>query len=245
MGTGEMLRQAAGIHWLKAVDAIFFSHLYFGGWSSLTVRSWMYHLFYIAVLAAVVGLAMVGLPRLLRRSAIVTLLAVYVSFWMGQFYNVILLYMSKGLGGSMGWYMYAVVAAEVTLCVAGLRTLAPAPVSGWVAAAGAAMFALLDLYTVHAVAIPYYSGMIRHKVNGSLMAVHWAAFQSVGIGGAAERLAAFKRPYVPEPALAGLWALYLLGTAGILVCVFARRRKLGVSPIDRASVPTPCPVTRF
>jgi len=212
IGPGELARQAAGIHWGKAIDAIFLSHLYFGGWSSLTVRSWMYHLFYVAILAAAAGLV-----RAFKQPAIRTLLAVYLCFWLGQLYNVTILYISKGLAGSMGWYMYAVVGAEVTLCVAGLRSLMPATASRWISAGGAAMFALLDLYTVHGVAIPYYTGMIRHRSNGSVEALHWAAFQGTGIGGGLERLAMF----VPTAVLAGLWLLYLLGTAGILACVWA------------------------
>ncbi|MEI9976536.1 MAG: hypothetical protein WDO73_33450 [Ignavibacteriota bacterium] len=116
MGTGEMIRKTAGIDWAKAIDAIFLSHLYFGGWSSLTVRSWMYHVFYMAILAAAIGLA-----RVFRQPPVLTLLLLYLCFWLGQFYNVAILYLSKGLAGSMGWYMYAVVGAEVTLCVAGLR----------------------------------------------------------------------------------------------------------------------------
>ena len=216
-GPGEMLRQATGIDWAKAIDAIVFSHLYFGGWSSLTVRSWMYHVFYAAILAAAVGLALS-----LRRPAVLALLAIYLSFWLGQLYNVTLLYMSKGLAVSMGWYMYAVVGAEVTLCVAGLRSLLPSRAAGWVAAAGAALFALLDLYALHAVAIPYYTGMIQHRVDGSLGALHWAAFRAVGIGGAVERLTAFKSPFVAAPVLVGLWLLYLLGTVGALACVSAR-----------------------
>jgi hypothetical protein len=219
-GVGQMLRQAGGINWAKAIDAIFFSHIYFGGWSSLTVRSWMYHLFYIAILAAAAGLV-----RLLPRPAILTLVMIYLCFWLGQIYNVVLLYISKGLAGSMGWYMYAVVGAEVVLSIAGLRRLAPARASGWITAVGGAMFTLLDLYTVHAVAVPYYTGMIRHKVNGSLGALHWAGFQSVGICGAVERLTVF----VPATLLVALWLLYLLGTAGALACAC---QKPGVSPIE-------------
>jgi 4-amino-4-deoxy-L-arabinose transferase-like glycosyltransferase len=212
-GAGEMARQAAGIHWITAIDSIFFSHLYFGGWSSLTVRSWMYHLFYAAIL-----LAAVGLVRLWKAPAILTLLLIYASFWLGQAYNVALLYISKGLAGSMGWYMYAVVGAEVALCCAGLRSLLPRRYARWVAAGGVAMFGLLDLYTVHAVAIPYYTGMIQHRANGSLAALHAAGFQAVGIAGAVERLATF----VPVPVLVGLWVLYLSGTAGALACAGAR-----------------------
>ena len=218
VGLSEMVRQAARIDWIKAIDAIFLSHLYFGGWSSLTVRSWMYHLLYIGIAAGAVGLVR-GLVGGDRRPAIPILLAVYLCFWLGQIYNVVLLYMSKGLAASMGWYMYAVVGAEVTLCMAGLRNLAPSRVSRWIAPAGAAMFALLDLYTVHAVAAPYYAGMLRHRANGSMEALHAAGLQSVGIAGAVERLATF----VPPAMLVGLWLLYLSGTAGALACACARK----------------------
>jgi hypothetical protein len=214
VGIAEMARQTARINWLKAIDAIFLSHLYFGGWSSLTVRSWMYHLFYAFILGGAIGLA-----RVWRRPAIRTLLAIYLCFWLGQVYNVVLLYMSKGLEGSMGWYMYAVVGAEVTLCLAGLRSLVPARAARWMAGAGAALFALLDVYTVHGVAIPYYTGMIRHRANGSLEALYAAGFRAVGIGGAVDRLAMS----VPAAVLVALWILYIIGTAGPLWCAFARK----------------------
>jgi len=209
MGAFEMVRKSAGIDWWKAVDTISFSHLYFGGWSSLTVRSWMYHLFYISILAAAIGVF-----RLVRRPAVGALLAVYLSFWLGELYNVVMLYLSKGLPGSMGWYLYAVVGAEVTLCVAGLRALLPRRVSPWIPATGAVVFALLDFYTLHAVAIPYYTGMIRHRADGSLQALHWAGLQSVGLGQAADRLSEF----VPPVLLGGLWLLYLAGMAGSVAC---------------------------
>jgi hypothetical protein len=210
-GPGEILRQATGLNWARAIDAILFSHLYFGGWSSLTARSWMYHVFYAAILAAAVGLA-----RLLRRPAILTLLLIYLAFWAGQLYNATLLYMTKGVAVSMGWYMYAVVGAQAALCVTGLRKLFPPIAARWVAMGGAALFAMLDLYTVHCLAIPYYTGMIRHRVNGSLGALHWAGFQFVGAVGAFERLTAFKSPLVPAPLLAALWLAYLLGTAALM-----------------------------
>ena len=226
VGAREMVSKAAGIDWVKAIDSIFFSHLYFGGWSSLTVRSWMYHLFYIAILAAAVGLM-----RSLRRPAIGVLLSIYLCFWLGQLYNVALLYVSKGLAGSMGWYMYAVVGAEVTLCVEGLRNLVPGKASRWIAAAGVGLFALLDLYTVHAVAVPYYTGMIRHKANGSLGALHGEGLRSVGAGVAVERLAVL----VPAAVLGVMWLLYLSSGAGLLACAMGREserqeRESGVFP---------------
>jgi hypothetical protein len=230
MGLAEFLRRSAGLNWWKAIDAIFLSHLYFGGWSSLTVRSWMYHLFYLAIAASAVGLV-----RVFRQPAMLTLMAVYLCFWAGQLYNVALLYLSKGLAGSMGWYMYAVVGAEVMLAIAGLRSLIGGRAARWVPAVGAGMFALLDLYTMHAVAIPYYTGMLRHRANGSLEALHRAGFESVGMGGAVERLAVF----VPPAVLGGLWLLYLLATAGAVTCAWRKSFvKLPVRASDATELKT-------
>ncbi len=207
VGVAGMVRRIPGVPWRTAVDAILFSHLYFGGWSSLTVRSWMYHLFYaVAIIAAV------GLLWQLRRRPILWLLAIYAAFWAGQLYNVLLLYLSKGLPASMGWYMYAVVAAEVVLCVAGFGRF-----RSWAAAGGAILFGLFDLYTVHAVAIPYYTGMIRHKASGALAALHLADLRTVGFGGAFERLAINKGELITPAVLIALWVVYLAATVWLMV----------------------------
>ncbi len=162
-GTGAMLSAIPRIPWGHATDVILTTHLYFCGWSSLTVRSWMYHVFF-----ALAALAAVGLAAQLRRPGLwLWPAAVYGFFWLGQLYNVVLQYMSKGLAGSMGWYMYAVVAAEVTLCaVAYGRWRVPA------LRVGTALFGLLDLYGMHWLAIPYYTGIIGHRATGALAAMH-------------------------------------------------------------------------
>jgi hypothetical protein len=201
LGFFGALRRAHTVPWRTAIDVILFSHLYFGGWSSLTVRSWMYHVLYLAAVAGAVGLLWQ-----LRRSVIRWLLALYLVFWAGQLYNTLLLYLSKGLPASMGWYLYAVVAAEVVLCVAGFGKFQP-----WAAAAGAVLFGLLDLYTVHALAIPYYSGMIAHKANGALASVHLADYRAVPVF---ERLSV-NTPFGP-PAMMALWLLYLAATIALM-----------------------------
>ena len=204
-GVWGVLRRAPSLPWRTAADAILFSHLYFGGWSSLTVRSWMYHVLYAAALVGAVGLA-----RRWRDRNIRVLVAVYAAFWVGEFYNAVLLWVSKGLPGSMGWYLYAVVGAEVVLCVAGIAALLPERAREWAAGAGAVLFAALDLYTVHAIEIPYYTGMVRHKANGATGTLHLADFQAVGWAGAWERLAAFQP--LPQTALIALWTAYLAAT---------------------------------
>ncbi|HMD71987.1 MAG TPA: glycosyltransferase family 39 protein, partial [Bryobacteraceae bacterium] len=133
-GAGEIASGALAVPWLRAIDSILLSHLYFGGWSSLEVRAWMYHLFYAVILLAVAGLFKI--PRMSRRAAVGWLLAVYLAFWAGQLYNVVLIWMSKGVPTSMGWYLYAAVAAEVVLAVAGLRAILPEKAGNWPLAAG-------------------------------------------------------------------------------------------------------------
>jgi hypothetical protein len=200
ISTGDLLQRAGHMSWMRAIDTILLSHIYFGGWSSLTIRSWMYHLFYL-----VIPLAVVGVARTIRRPGVPWLAAVYAAFWLGQLYNAFLIYASKGVPASMGWYLYAVIAAEVALCVSGRY---------WVAATGALLFALLDLYTVHAVAIPYYTGMIGRKATGALAALHIADVRGVRFWGVFDRLANFK-PIAAE-LMALLWVLYLAATFALL-----------------------------
>ena len=207
MGTLTLLRHASTNPWATAIDSILFSHLYFGGWSSLTVRSWMYHVFYAVILVAALGLM-----RLIRQPAVWWLIAIYASFWSGQIYNVLLLYVSKGLPGSMGWYLYAVVGAEAALCAGGLSRI-----RRWAPAAGAALFGLLDLYTVHWVAIPYYTGMIAHKPNGALAALHLAVPRAVGLSGALDRLLVYKTSWISPPLIVFLWLAYLAATLWLVI----------------------------
>jgi 4-amino-4-deoxy-L-arabinose transferase-like glycosyltransferase len=209
--TWALLRHASAVPWGTAIDAILFSHIYFGGWSSLTVRSWMYHVFYAVILVAAFGLL-----RVMRQPAIRWLIAVYAAFWAGQIYNVLLLYVSKGLPGSMGWYLYAVVAAEVALCVGGL-----ARIRRWAPAAGVVLFGLLDLYTVHCVAVPYYTGMIRHKPNGAIAALHLAGERTVGLAGALERLTVYKG--ISQSLIVVGWLAYVASTLWLMIAVWAHK----------------------
>jgi hypothetical protein len=175
----------------------------------LTVRSWMYHVFYLAA-----AVATVGLVRVWRKPHVLWLLGIYAAFWAGELYHVLLLFATRGVATSMGYYLCAVVGAEVPLAVAAFRR--------WAAAAFAVLFAALDLYTVHAVDIPYYTGMIRHKANGAIAAVHAADWSAVGFGGAFHRLAEFKSPLVSGPVLIVLWVAYLAATL-LLVYLCLRR----------------------
>ena len=212
-----MWRHAFAISWPRAIDSALFTHIYTGGWSMLTVRSWIYHLFYVAA-----AVAAIGLVRVARRSRVLWLLAIYAAFWAGAFYDILLLFVTRGVATSMGYYLYAVVAAEAPLAVAGFGR--------WAAAGFLALFAALDLYTVHAIEIPYYTGIIRHKAGNALAAVHVGDYRALGFGAVWDRLAMFKDHLASPPLLIALWIAYLAATI-LLIGVAGRelfRFKRGV-----------------
>jgi len=213
--TGGLLRQALAVPWGRAIDSILFSHPYAGGWSFLQVRSWMYHVFYVV---ALLGLA--GLVRARRTAAMLWLAAIYAGFWLGELYHVVILWAARGVATSMGYYLYGVVAAEVPQCTAGLTGLLPERRAAWAPAAGVALFAALDLFAMHAIAIPYYTGVIRHKANGALEAFHGSALHGIGLGEVLRRIAAFKTPTLSVPVVFLLWLAYLAGTLTLLWIVW-------------------------
>ena len=210
LSTREFLTRAMRANYASGIDVILFSHLWFGGWSALTIRSWMYHLFYLVIFLAGIGLVRCRFRGFGPTSAI------YFVFWLGLLYNVALLFLSKGISTCMGWYLYAAIGAEIVLCWGGLRELLPDRFGSWIAALGVSLFGLLDLYTVHAVSLPYYTGMIAHRANGSLAALHGSDWARVGLVTAISRLGAFKAGWGSPAVLGFSWALYFLGTLSLI-----------------------------
>jgi len=215
-----MLPAIPHIPWVHAVDVILVSHLYFCGWSGLTVRSWMYHVFF-----AIAMLAALGLTVQLRRPAVFWLVGIYGFFWLGQLYNVLLQYLTRGLAETAGWYMYAVVACEVVLCAVAFGRYRI-----WAVALGTVLFGLLDLYGMHWVAIPYYTGIIGHRANGSLAAMHLGELRALGFDAVFGRLAANKWAVVSPRVLIVLWSLYIVGTVvpiAMMLSLALRSKKSG------------------
>lgn len=201
----EMLAGVMNVRWAAAIDSILLSHIWFGAWSSLQVRSWMYHLLYLVILAAFIGVAATVARK--KLPLLWPLLAMYGFFWVGQLYNVLLLFLSKGASTSMGWYLYAVIAAESTLLAAGLQRGLPL----LVLALGA-----LDLYTVHFLCIPYYTGLIAHQPNGPVTAFHLTQLSQTGLPEILHRLSTNKPPWLTATTLGLLWAGYAAATTALL-----------------------------
>ena len=164
----------------------------------------MYHVFFVmAILAAV------GVVRHLRSPPVLWLTGIYGFFWIGELYNVWLQYLTKHLGGSMGWYMYAVIVPEIVLCA----LAAPARLRARAVAVATILFAAVDLYAMHCVAIPYYTGLIAHRANSNaLAAVHLDAYRTLGFDAIFDRLAVNKWAPITSGVLIAQWVLYLAAT---------------------------------
>ena len=200
----SLVEGARHLSWLHGIDVTLLSHIYFCGWSGLTLRSWMYHVFFlIAILAAL------GVLRHLRRPPVLWLIGVYAFFWVGELYNIWLQYLTKNLTGSMGWYMYAVIVPEIVLCA----LAAPARFRSWALAIVTMLFAILDLFAMHWIAIPYYIGLTAHRPNSeALTALHFGAYRTLGFSGIFDRLAVNQWAPIGPGVLTAAWSLYIVAT---------------------------------
>jgi 4-amino-4-deoxy-L-arabinose transferase-like glycosyltransferase len=167
----ERLRHIPDVHWLAALDSTFFSHIWFGGWSFLQVRAWIYHAF-----AVITVIAIIGLVRVWSRE-LAALTVIYVLFCGGIAYHVLMTYLVNGISSSAGWYLAAVIVPEMILLAAGLRALHPRAALTLPIA-----FAALDLYGMLFVALPYYNGLIAHRPTGTLESFHIGQFARLPLG---------------------------------------------------------------
>ncbi len=209
----QFLEGALHVDWRRAIDSILVSHIWFGGWSSLTVRSWMYHVLFWAAGIASAGVALaLWRSAPVRRSSLYPLLAFYGFFWIGQLYNVLLIFLSKQVPASMGWYMYSVIVAETALVAVGLYSLAPGLGRPWFLCGLIVCFAALDLYTVHFVSIPYYTGLVSHRPNGTVAAFHLEQLQQTGLSEVLARLCVNRASWMNAASIVALWICYAVAT---------------------------------
>jgi 4-amino-4-deoxy-L-arabinose transferase-like glycosyltransferase len=224
---GERLRHASEVNWWSALDSTFFSHIWFGGWSFLQLRAWIYHFFALVALLAILGLAVAWVRKVPARAQLSVLAALYVLFCVGLAYHVLMTFLTNGISSSAGWYLCAVVVPETVLAAAGLRALAPALIRPYVVGALAGAFALLDLYGMLFVAIPYYTGLLSHKPSGLLEAFHWTPLLHAGVAEVLGRIGTNKPVWVGAWEVAVMGVIYLAATLilAYIALVAERRQK--------------------
>jgi len=212
----QKFAQLPHVNWKSGALSILISHLWFGAWSFLRVPDVIYVLAFVLVGAAIVGVFI----RLLRTGtrasetrAILALAAFYLCLWAGLMYDVLVIYLTKGVSASAGWYLYAAVAAEVILMVWGLQAFFPARVVFPGLVLG---IAALDLYGMHGLLMPYYTGLTWH-VRTSVGSALWVTTTQFSV--VFDRLDQLRPPWFPVPALLIAWIGYCVATVGTATAV--------------------------
>ena len=204
------------VNWKSGVVSVLLSHTWFGGWSFLRLPLVLYLASLAAIILAVAGVV----TRLVRRQSqnpeelrgISILGSFYVCFWGGLAYHVLITYLNQGVSASEGWYLYSLVAAEVVLLVWGLQAFLRADVVLTGLSVGAA---LVDLYGVQSLLLPYYTGLTAH-VGKTVAPALLRTLYSLPLVFA--RLAGNKPEWLGAPVLVTMWCLYLIATvASVMV----------------------------
>ena len=135
--------------WINEAHTIAKSFTWFGAWSFITLRTWMY----FVVEGCAFGGMLAGLLRLnktTRRARLRAPLALAVWFTIAIIGGAAAYYAVHNIAGIPGWYLWPAGGAMAILIVAGL---------GRLSAVFAAMLALMDLFGAAARMMPYYAGL--------------------------------------------------------------------------------------
>jgi hypothetical protein len=179
----------------------------------------MYH--FMRALAAVAATGLVIRIVRGRERPLLVLLAFYLCFCAALAYHVVVEHFYVGVSATTGWYLYCLIAAELTLLAAGTAVIAGERWLTHAIAFAVLCFVALDIYTTHFLLIPYYTGMISHTVTGALASFHVEQISSDMF----RRLLTNKPGWLTGSLLTTLWSLYLLSTAALMwVAATARER---------------------
>jgi hypothetical protein len=143
--------------WINEAYTIAKSFTWFGAWSFITLRTWMY--------LVLEGVAFGGMIAGLRKQGLRAPLTFVIAFTIAIIGGAAAYYAVHNVAGIPGWYLWPAGGAMAILIVAGLR-----PYS----ILFAAMLALTDLYGAAARMMPYYAGLAARD-HGSVTQFTFAA----------------------------------------------------------------------
>lgn len=213
-------RAVAGIGWVRVADFALSSHIWLGGWSFLVLRTWMYRIIELILLAACASLILrVAKKRILFPLGVC--IAVQLCFWGGLVYFACSTWLATGEAAVFGYYAYALAVPEAVCLVAGFsarRFVAPALVI---------CFAAIEVYGTVFCLMPYYAGFTAHTVRGSVPAMQASALVNGGMAELFRNLAVNKPDFLSADILFALWVGFLLAIAGVvavtLLLTFSKR----------------------
>jgi hypothetical protein len=219
-GRISLLQNITRVRWYQAVETTFFSHVWFGNWSFLQVRSWIYRLARWAAVLIIAGIFLLvwrlrrgktGPP--IRAEDLFLLLLFYLFFALSLAYYVLIAFGATGFSASQGWYLYCVIVPELVLAAVGYQAVLGKKYGAVAFEMSGTLFAALDLYTVHLILVPYYTGLLAHNAKGALPGFYPAIYADGGVSAVFDRMAVNKAAFLTPGVLAVLWLCYLASTA--------------------------------
>jgi hypothetical protein len=231
-----MMSQILHVNWISGIKSIVLSHIWFGAWSFLRVPEGWYAVFGIIFAFASLGL-LVSLYRHFKRKdygrlsvapstgRLVVLLSFCGFFGLGLGYDILLTYVSVGVSSSTGWYMYCLIVPELLLLYYGLQAVLPRRAHAWILPSLTTAFFLLDAYGIYFLLVPYYTGLIFHiGATGQVAPARAADLWHAGTAEIVQRLLINKPTGMTPGAFYVLWFLTVLGSAWVVIRVWARLR---------------------
>jgi 4-amino-4-deoxy-L-arabinose transferase-like glycosyltransferase len=233
LNSTQLIAAIPHVNWIGGVISVLVSHIWFGGWSFLKLPKAIYVLFGCGMMLVALGLMKVAAtcwgerphsnsPRLGR---LVVVGGLYLLFWIATLYHVFVTYVATGISASTGWYMYAVVVAEMLLVCCGLLAVIPVRWRDWIVPSLTAAFTAIDFYGTYSLLLPYHTGMIAHVPGTDI--VHPATLRQLlafNIPLLLHRLATNKPAALGPATFVTLFALYCLATLATVAISFLAMR---------------------
>ena len=214
----SLLRAITESNWAKVFDLVILSHIWLGDWSFLVVRSWMYRVVELMMLAAIVGVCtqVVRERSELPRPKELGLLALpYVAMIAGLCFHAAQVFRVRGSAATVGYYLYALVVPESILLIAGIARLMPAKMRLLPIPIAAFVLIGVEQFGAWFVLFPYYAGLIQHNANGGLPAARIEQFWNGGSDTFFNRLSGIGPASSPS-VVAAMAVLYVLATVVLL-----------------------------
>ena len=235
----DLFRKIPEVDWVNAFKSTLLSHIWFGNWSFLQVRSWMYRVYQYMGALALIGFLIYWVRSFFRRlpqtlpspGSVLILFSFYGFFCLGISYHVLMTFMANNSSSSAGWYFYALIFPQTLLIMVGLAILLPSKIHKYLIPAATLSFGLLDIYTVHFISIPYYVGLIQHKANGSLETFYLSRIQDIGIWKIFTRMS-WDEPFSGPLAAMMIWICYLVATGILFVISLRIMRRQNLESLD-------------
>jgi 4-amino-4-deoxy-L-arabinose transferase-like glycosyltransferase len=233
----QKLSSVLAIDWRKVFDDAVRSHIWVGAWSFLVVHAWMYRVFELVGLIAIVGLFAFFLRLRLdasraanpsvRAADVALLLAAWVLICLVVAYHSFVVFLTQSSSTAQGWYLYPGLASELTLIAVGFLGLVGERWSPRCLALLCLLALALDVYTLHYLLAPYYTGIISHNARGALALTQPETRKDAAlVFEILRRLSSSKPAVFTPPAIGVLWGLYLAASATLAATALL----LGFSP---------------